>query len=121
MQRELGNRGTYSQNAQWWSRFPEFWILLETPRDCCQRQRRPQRMPDNQNFINVGLANSFENLAGEIVDSFFNLRSLTIEKLSRKNRVIEDVIDPAPRTKPPHQSHENGYAEQGGAYGRPQT
>ena len=82
--------------------FGELRILFQAARDRCQRQCRAERMTDHQNFINIGLAGPLNNPAGEIVDSLLYLRPLVVEKLPGKNRVIQNVIDPATRAEPAH-------------------
>ena len=74
MQGEFRNRGADGENAQCRAMFGELRILFQATRDRCQGQCRAERMTDNQDFINIGLAGPFDNLAGEIVDPLLHFR-----------------------------------------------
>src|ERR1700753_1053285 len=119
MQSEFGNRRAHGQHAQRRSGSAELRILPQAPRHGRYRQCRAKRMADNDDFIDIGFADFLKDLPREIVDPFFNLRSLTMEKLPGKDRVIQHVIYSAPRSKPAHQRHENDDGDEGGADRRP--
>ena len=103
MQSEFRDGRAYCQNAQWRSVLGELRVLFQAARDCCNRHRSAERMTHNHNFIDVAFADSLENTAGEIVNSRFHFRSLTMKELPRKNRIIESMFQSPARVEPVYQ------------------
>jgi hypothetical protein len=100
--------------------FRELRILLQAPRDRCDRHCRAERMSDNQNFVDIGFADSVKNLACEIVDPLLHFRSPTMKQVPGKNSVIKGVIYSS-RAEPVHQSCENHDRDENAGYRRPYT